>query len=119
MECLSRRRTTGLRPHSTTLLGRLSNEPVHTWRKAEVTKTVMTGAQAEGTEILALIEERVFRFKTFAHSVAGFFLEHPTLNGKPPVTHSVRTRMKDAESLGQKILRKSPPADPINPANVF
>ena len=55
----------------------------------------------------------------FRQNVVYFFEKNPSLNGNPPVIHTVKSRLKDLDSIKEKIARKNSPENPITADNIF
>jgi putative GTP pyrophosphokinase len=73
-------------------------------------------------ELLSIIEKHIYLFDAFKDAVFARFVKDPKLNGKPPIIHSIKSRIKDLDHIKEKINRKdreSGSIDPITPSNVF
>lgn len=70
-------------------------------------------------DVLVAINGQIHRFKIFLAGVESVFREEPILNGVPPVIHSIKTRIKDASHIKEKLDRKHKQTDPITVDNVF
>lgn len=69
---------------------------------------------------LAAFEERRHELSIFMKGVEGWFASHPKLTGgSNPTVHSVKSRLKDASHLRDKIIRKQADGDPITAENLF
>lgn len=70
--------------------------------------------------IINAYEEKKHELSIFLNGISQWFSSHPKLT-KPgsPIVHSVKTRLKDAEHLKEKIFRKWDEAAPITVENVF
>jgi ppGpp synthetase/RelA/SpoT-type nucleotidyltranferase len=70
-------------------------------------------------KILAVIDERRHYFETFQQAVVARFEKDPRLNSNPPILHSIKSRIKNRDRLGEKIERKNSNTAPITTENVF
>ena len=69
--------------------------------------------------IMDSVNSHLHSIELFRTGVTAFFETHPTLTGPPQIVHTVKSRLKDNNSLRSKIQRKSLVQDPITPENVF
>jgi putative GTP pyrophosphokinase len=70
-------------------------------------------------KILVNVKEKLHYFETFQQSVIALFTKDPRLNGTPPILHSIKSRVKHADHLMQKIKRRNSEFARITPENVF
>lgn len=62
----------------------------------------------------------IFVYTQFLKRVVSFFQDNPKLTeGKLPIIHSIKYRLKDPEHLRDKLLRKWSEEDPITKENMF
>jgi ppGpp synthetase/RelA/SpoT-type nucleotidyltranferase len=61
-----------------------------------------------------------FEYEQFLAGILVFFQKHPSLNKKPlPIIHSIKSRLKDPNSLEDKLLRKYNNGVKITKHNIF
>ena len=70
--------------------------------------------------VLAAYEARRHELSIFMKGIEGWFVSHPRLTGgATPSVHSVKSRLKDAAHLKDKIVRKQADGNPITADNLF
>ncbi len=69
---------------------------------------------------LTAFDDKQHEFNIFLSGVHQWFSSHPTLSQAGfPTVHSVKSRLKDRNHLGEKLSRKWDDANPIDGANIF
>jgi ppGpp synthetase/RelA/SpoT-type nucleotidyltranferase len=70
--------------------------------------------------VLAAFNARAHEFELFMEGVSGLFKKHPKIcAGSFPIVHSVKTRIKAADHLLDKLQRKAKNGREITPENCF
>lgn len=70
--------------------------------------------------VLEAYESKKHELSIFMSGVSQWFSSHPKLcNGKAPVVHSVKARLKNSDHLREKLSRKWDDSNPINAENLF
>lgn len=71
-------------------------------------------------ELVQIYKDYKLDYEMFLAGVRTFFEKHPLLhNGKLPIVHSIKSRLKDPEHLRDKLLRKKEEGKDINKENLF
>ena len=66
-------------------------------------------------EIIQTYQKKHLEYEIFLAGVRTFFEKHPLLNnGKLPIVHSIKYRLKDPEHLRDKLYRKREEGKNIN-----
>lgn len=69
--------------------------------------------------ILPIIRENIHVHRIFLDTVKSVFREYPPLRTKPPIIHTIKSRMKEEDSIEDKLQRKHEGGVTVTPENVF